>query len=164
MEQFLEQAENVLVKNRQPARNIPSSDAGKRDNGTVMTPVNVFPLHLTEDATFGPERPNWDTYHASVHPTMHRLVASETSKDPLLPAERIRSYRASDFTGILPDKYEIVLKAAAEVVGVRPRDVSKVVEIFERRLEKRRQIRSTSGSRTGSASSSRSNRRSRVLG
>lgn len=62
----------------------------------------------------------------------------------------IESYDAQDMTGTLPKDYEIILKAAAEVIGVKAYDVGIVVELFERRLEGIRKERSRSRSRSKS--------------
>ena len=91
--------------------------------------------------------------------TTHQQIPSNTPNKqlPLLPGESIRSYAAYDLTGTLPPDYEIVLRAAAEVVGVRPRYVGKVVENIEVRLGKVKRARSRSGSRSrhGSRAQSR---------
>ena len=55
-------------------------------------------------------------------------------------------------TGTLPKDYEVVLKAGAEVIGVKAYDVGIVVELFERRLEGIRKERSRSRSRSRSKS------------
>jgi RNA polymerase I-specific transcription initiation factor RRN7 len=70
----------------------------------------------------------------------------------LLPGEQYESYDAQDVTGTLPKRYEVVLKAAAQVVGVTPFDLGIVVELFERRMEKVRKERSRSQSRSRSRS------------
>ena len=68
----------------------------------------------------------------------------------LTPGEKIESYDAQDMTGTLPKDYEVVLKAGAEVIGVKAYDVGIVVELFERRLEGIRKERSRSRSRSKS--------------
>lgn len=83
-------------------------------------------------------------------------MATPNKQLPLLPGENIRSYAAYDLTGTLPHEYEVVLKAAAEVVGVRMRDVAKVVESIERRLGKVKSARSRSGSRSRAGSRTQS--------
>jgi len=70
--------------------------------------------------------------------------------DHLTPGQVIESYDAQDMTGTLPKDYEIILKAAAEVIGVKAYDVGIVVELFERRLEGIRKERSRSRSRSKS--------------
>jgi len=70
--------------------------------------------------------------------------------DHLVPGEKIESYDAQDMTGTLPRDYEVVLKAGAEVIGVKAYDVGIVVELFERRLEGIRKERSRSRSRSKS--------------
>jgi len=73
-------------------------------------------------------------------------------EDYLEPGEKIESYDAQDLTGTLPKDYEIILKAAADVIGVKAYDVGVVVELFERRLEGIRKERSRSRSRSRSKS------------
>ena len=65
-----------------------------------------------------------------------------------MPGEKIESYDAQDMTGTLPKDYEVVLKAGAEVIGVKAYDVGIVVELFERRLEGIRKERSRSSSKS----------------
>jgi hypothetical protein len=72
--------------------------------------------------------------------------------DHLTPGQAIESYDAQDLTGTLPKDYEIILKAGAEVIGVKAYDVGIVVELFERRLEGIRKERSKSRSRSRSKS------------
>lgn len=110
---------------------------------------------------------SWRTFHASLETIAPSRLSDEEPTDtiPLIPGDSLRSYDAKDLTGTLPPEYEVVLKAAAEVVGVAEEEVAQVVEILERRLEKvrkdrgetrgrsRRGSRSRSKSRTGRASS-----------
>ena len=55
-----------------------------------------------------------------------------------MPGEALRSYDAADVTGTLPAGLEVVLTAAAQVIGVDTQAVSDIVEQFERRMEARR--------------------------
>jgi hypothetical protein len=64
---------------------------------------------------------------------------------PSMPGEYLRSYDHTDLTGTLPGKYEVVLKAAAEVVGVEEEEVGRAVEVLERRLERVRKERGERG-------------------
>lgn len=92
--------------------------------------------------------PTWDRFHATVPritPSTSALPASNRNL-PLLPGEKVRSYSAADVTGTLPPQYATVVQAAAAVTGVTEEDVNKVVEVFERRLQKVRRGRSRSGS------------------
>jgi hypothetical protein len=112
--------------------------------------VPTAPLHKTDP---------WDRFHSQPEVTTHQQIPLTTPNKqlPLLPGESIRSYAAYDLTGTLPAEYETVLNAAAEVVGVRARDIGKVVENIEGRLGKVKRARSRSGSRSrpGSRAQSR---------
>jgi RPA family protein len=86
---------------------------------------------------------------------MSKLSADVPNRDlPLLPGEKVRSYKADE--AALPSNYEVVVQAAAEVVGVEFRDVMKVVETYERKLEK---VRKARGAKSRSASRGRLSRK-----
>lgn len=92
--------------------------------------------------------PNWDRFYTTVPrvtPNANPLPAMNRSL-PLLPGEKVRSYSAADVTGTLPPQYATVVQAAATMAGVSEEDVNKVIEVFERRLEKVRRGRSRSNS------------------
>jgi RNA polymerase I-specific transcription initiation factor RRN7 len=130
--------------------------------------ISAFPL--PPRSQLDPEVPaanSWRAFHACLETIVPSRLSDEepTHTIPLIPGDTLRSYDAKDLTGTLPPEYEVVLKAAAEVVGVAEEEVAQVVEILERRLERvrkdrgetlvrgRRGSRSRSKSRTGRASS-----------
>ncbi|ORY24983.1 hypothetical protein BCR39DRAFT_545473 [Naematelia encephala] len=117
---------------------------------------------------------SWTTFHTSRSEadivSLWTVPIDLRNKElPLMPGEKIKSYDASDITGTLPEKYEVVLRAAAQVVGVDPEDVARVVEKFETRIrnlmarrgdESRNRTRNQSPSRSASTSPTRSKSRS----
>lgn len=136
MDHFLDQAEGVLLKDRPTLRVDDLFPPLPPGNNPPVASLNV----------------HWDAYHSSLQPITHATVSSETANQdlPLEPGEKVRSYDATDITGTLPTDYEVVMNAASDLVGVRPRDVAKMVEVLERRLIKARPTRSRTPSRSGS--------------
>lgn len=147
---------------------VPHPDHMGQPLSLLRSDISAFPLPPRSD--IDPKVPaanSWHAFHACLETIAPSRVADEepTHTIPLIPGDSLRSYDAKDLTGTLPPEYEVVLKAAAEVVGVAEEEVAHVVEILERRLEKvrkdrgetrgrsRRGSRSRSKSRTGRASS-----------
>jgi RNA polymerase I-specific transcription initiation factor RRN7 len=124
----------------------------------LTTDAGPFPLLPKSDLSPNPPH-SWMEYHQSA-PTMQVASPVPTIADQahLLPGEEYESYDAQDVTGTLPERYEVVLNAAAQVVGVKPFDLGIVVELFERRLAKVRKEQSRSRSRSRAASESRRRR------
>jgi RNA polymerase I-specific transcription initiation factor RRN7 len=99
----------------------------------------MFPLIAAEPTP--PEMPlpnSWTSHHlkSSTSSIQHTTIdISIPNRDlPLMPGEKVRSYDTSDITGTLPGDYEAVINAAADIVGVLPVEVGRVVEGFENRL------------------------------
>jgi len=105
-----------------------------------ITDAGPFPL-LPQSAVPPKVQSPWTAFG----PT---YIPPTPSGDHLVPGEKIESYDAQDMTGTLPKDYEVVLKAGAEVIGVKAYDVGIVVELFERRLEGIRKERSRSRSKS----------------
>jgi hypothetical protein len=122
IDQYLDHCEAVLLRDRHPI------------------PDTTFPLRPSTSipADIRTPRPGADFHTSS---TVDRISQSPVPSDtknkmlPLMPGEKIKSYDAHDITGILPLAYEIVLDAAAQMVGVEQVDVARVVKLYERRLE-----------------------------
>lgn len=133
LDRYLDQCESILLSHHST-----STDAGP------------FPL-LPKSSVPPKSKPTWTEYHASFIPTR----PASPSNDALQPGEGYKSYDAQDVTGELPRSYEVILKCAAQVIGVKAFDVGVVVELFERRLEGVRKERSRSRSRSKSRSRSR---------
>jgi RNA polymerase I-specific transcription initiation factor RRN7 len=107
------------------------------------TDAGPFPL-LPPSSVPPKAQPPWTAFDPTYkHP-------SPPTGDHLTPGQAIESYEAQDLTGNLPQDYEVILKGAAEVIGVKAYDVGIVVELFERRLEGVRKERSRSRSRSKS--------------
>lgn len=127
IDRYLDKCETVLLSTHSK-----STDAGP------------FPL-LPPSSLPPKEMKSWTAYN----PT-HRLAAPPPLGEHLAPGQKIESYDAQDLTGTLPKDYEVILRAGAEVIGVKAHDVGIVVELFERRLEGIRKERSRSRSRSRS--------------
>jgi hypothetical protein len=113
-------------------------------NHTKTTDAGPFPL--LPISTIPPKAIlSWGGFHQSSRSIAHDPY---TLPETLQPGEQIQSYDAQDLTGQLPPRYEIILKAAAQVIGVKAYDVGVVVELFERKLEGLRKERSRSRSRS----------------
>jgi RNA polymerase I-specific transcription initiation factor RRN7 len=127
-------------------------------NHSLTSDAGPFPLLPKSDLSPNPP-PSWVEYHQSA-PTRQAASPIPTPADQahLLPGEEYESYDFQDVTGTLPERYEVVLNAAAQVVGVKPFDLGIVVELFERRLAKVRKEQSRSRSRSRAASESRRRR------
>lgn len=83
---------------------------------------------------------SWATFHAqaALDPTLQAKAPDPKTPNrdlPLLPGEALRSYKEWD---VLPRELEIVMAAAADVVGVDIDTVRDLVVIFERRMENKR--------------------------
>jgi len=114
-------------------------------NHSTITDAGPFPLLPKSTVSPKPQTP-WTAFNPSYRPSSPPLG------EYLQPGQGIESYDAQDLTGTLPVSYEIILKAAAEVIGVKAYDVGIVVEMFERKLEGVRKERSRSRSRSRSKS------------
>jgi RNA polymerase I-specific transcription initiation factor RRN7 len=128
IDRYLDTCETVLLSNHPQ-----TTDAGP------------FPLLPTSTVPPRPKTP-WTAFNPSHRP------GSPPPGNFLQPGEKIESYDAQDLTGTLPKTYEVILKAGAEVIGVKAFDVGVFVELFERRLEGVRKERSRSRSRSRSKS------------
>lgn len=128
LDRYLDTCETILLSNHSK-----DTDAGP------------FPLLPKSTIPPKPQTP-WTAFNPTYRPPSPPLGGY------LRPGEEIASYDAQDFTGTLPKSYEVVLKAGAEVIGVKGFDVGVVVELFERRLEGVRLERSRSRSRSRSKS------------
>lgn len=126
IDRYLDKCETILLSTHSK-----TTDAGPFP---LLPPSSVPPKVQASWTAFDP------TYK---HP-------SPPTGDHLTPGQAIESYDAQDVTGTLPKDYEVILKAGAEVIGVKAFDVGNVVELFERRLEGIRKERSRSRSRSKS--------------
>jgi RNA polymerase I-specific transcription initiation factor RRN7 len=126
IDRYLDKCETILLSTHSK-----TTDAGPFP---LLPPSSVPPKTQAPWTAFDP------TYK---HP-------SPPSEDHLTPGQAIESHDAQDVTGTLPKDYEVILKSAAEVIGVKGYDVGIVVELFERRLEGIRKERSRSRSRSKS--------------
>ncbi|EKC99696.1 hypothetical protein A1Q2_06006 [Trichosporon asahii var. asahii CBS 8904] len=125
---FLNDAEEVLLKNREQERWAASN--------FPLPPKSRLPEAPTAWQSWAPFRA-----HAAANPvTQAPPIPSSTRNDalPLMPGEKIRSFDASDVTGTLPPDFELVADCAAQVAGVETQELLEIVEVFERRLEKLR--------------------------
>ena len=137
IDRYLNHCRDVLLQDRYPI-----SDS-------------TFPIFEanTEDAMSGHSlRNTWRKFHNdnSAHIIPHYSVPSDMANKalPLMPGEKIRSYDAGDVMGTMPRAYDVVLRAASELIGVKQMDLSEVVELYERRLE---QVRLREGRRSFSS-------------
>ncbi|OCF36467.1 hypothetical protein I316_01716 [Kwoniella heveanensis BCC8398] len=129
MDAFLSQCQDVLLGHREE-------------------PSDVNPFPLPPSATVIPPLipPNsWISYHSSVNritysPASHISAATNNKTLPLMPGEKVRSYDSSDplILNDLPTDFEVVLNAGCQVIGWDKREVLRVLEGFERKLEKLR--------------------------
>jgi RNA polymerase I-specific transcription initiation factor RRN7 len=139
IDRYLDQCETVLLSNH-----------------STTTDAGPFPLLPRSDVSPIP-KPTWTQYHASS--ISIRPASPSNSNNALQPGEGYKSYDAQDVTGELPRSYEVILKSAAGVIGVKAFDVGVVVELFERKLEGVRKERSRSRSRSRSRAGSAGRRR-----
>lgn len=126
IDDFLDQCEDILLKHREYGM------AG-----------NAFPLpsRLQADSPSSPPDP-WTSFHdeAKRDPVIQATpIAPDTANAelPLMPGDAVRSFGVNDIS-YLPRDLQIVIRAAADVVGVLPTQVADVVELFERKMEKER--------------------------
>ncbi|WWD16029.1 hypothetical protein CI109_100454 [Kwoniella shandongensis] len=125
---YLFKCESVLLNHRQ---DIP--DANPFTLSTAGSPpVSLIPPN------------SWHSHHINTQTVTHApLRQDETNRTlPLMPGEKILSYDSTDITGELEDTFEVVLRAASEVVGWETTDLMGLLEVLERRLER---IRMTKG-------------------
>lgn len=127
IDRYLDKCETVLLSTHSK-----STDAGP------------FPL-LPPSSLPPKEKKSWTAYNPA-----HRPAAPPPLGEHLAPGQKVESYDAQDLTGTLPKDYEVILRAGAEVIGVKAHDVGIVVELFERKLEGIRKERSRSRSRSRS--------------
>ena len=130
IDKWLDRCETVLLRDR-PVK----------DDDTFPLPPPAFTTRPEDDNA---ESNSWSEYHAyafgeRIGPN-HVDAQTRNAELPLIPGEKTRSYDATDFTGTLPPAFEVVINAAAEVVGVRPRDMTRIVENFERKLDHARPL------------------------
>ncbi|WVQ77975.1 hypothetical protein IAT38_000056 [Cryptococcus sp. DSM 104549] len=124
LDSFLDECEALLLDHRPP---IPEA--------------SHFPLPVTTTLPPPIGTPNsWHNHHR-INPLIdHTPIPVQTRQSnkplPLMPGEKLRSYDASNLAGELPEPYSIVLQAAALVTGWDKADISKAVEVFERKLER----------------------------
>jgi len=88
-----------------------------------------------------PDITSWTKFHSTHNPLIEITEVNEDIPNkslPAMPGEGVRIYDASDITGILPEQYEVVLRAAAGLVGVTEEYLGEVIENLERKLERRR--------------------------
>jgi len=120
----------------------------------------MFPLPATSATPSMTQDRNgrWRDLYSATEIITHRTIPADTpNKDlPLLPGEAVRSYNSRDITGILPTSYEVVLRAAAGVTGVREQEMARLVELIENKLSKAKVKR-----RNSNASDTRSRPNSR---
>jgi hypothetical protein len=165
LDRFLDRCEHVLLRDR-PLLNGTSTREHCLDPKLTLDPVFPLPSSTAVPAFGADEGASWRDFHASAENISHRTIPANTpNKDlPLLPGEAIRSYNSRDLTGTLPAPYEVILRAAAEVVGVRERDMARLVELIEMKLYKAKakrrgsnasEQRSRPNSRPGSRPNSR---------
>lgn len=138
LDRYLDQCQTVLLGNH-----------------TSSTDAGLFPLGPPSDTPPAPDR-SWTDFHQKA-PLMSIIPTPENQG--LEAGEKIRSWDSKDVTGELPVEYETVVKAAAEVIGVTPRDVGVIVEVYERKLDKMSRERSRSRSRSMSRAASIGQRR-----
>lgn len=141
---------------------VPNPDHMGQPLSLLRSDISAFPLPPRSD--IDPKVPaasSWRAFHACLETIAPSRVADEepTHTIPLIPGDSLRSYDAKDLTGTLPPEYEVVVKAAAEVVGVAEGEVAQVVEVLERRLEKVRKDRGETRGRSRRGSRSRSKSR-----
>ena len=146
LDRYLDQCESILLSHH-----------------STFTDAGPFPL-LPKSSVPPKSKPTWTEYHASFIPIRPSSPSADIlqparpvspSADALQPGEEYKSYDAQDVTGELPRSYEVILKCAAQVIGVKAFDVGVVVELFERKLEGVRKERSRSRSMSKSRSRSR---------
>ncbi|WVQ98863.1 hypothetical protein IAU59_005994 [Kwoniella sp. CBS 9459] len=129
MDAFLTRCQEVLLDHREEP-----SDVGPFP---LAPPTDIIPPVIPPNS--------WISYHSTVDRIDHRpsspiSKATNNKSLPLMPGERVRSYDSSDplVLNDLPTDFEVVLNAACEVIGWDRRDVLRVLEGFERRLERMR--------------------------
>ncbi|WVF72046.1 hypothetical protein IAT40_006858 [Kwoniella sp. CBS 6097] len=128
MDTFLARCQQVLLGDREEP-----SDVGP------------FPLPPPTNLIHPLIPPNsWVSYHSSTDRIIHQPsfpTPSNTTNNkslPLMPGEKVRSYDSSDplILNDLPTDFEVVLNAGCEVIGWDQREVLRVLEGFERKLER----------------------------
>ena len=153
IDRYLDSFERVLLKDRDCV-------AGMSNHKSSFESLNVPLEHIFELPASKPMPPklpppnSWADYHfhSSSLPIGPSTVSTAVPNKylPLLPGEKYKSYDWTDVAGTLPPSYAVVLNAAAQIVGVDTNHLAKVVEVYERRLEKvrvERGVKSRSASR-----------------
>lgn len=143
IDRFLDKCEDVLLKDREHG-------TGECLYALVLTRGNnAFPLpSVPRTAPPLPAPNSWAAFHtaAARDPVAQASPVPSTTKNadlPLMPGEALQSFAVTEISA-LPQQLQVVLKAAADVVGVTPLQVATVVELFERRMEGVRPRRSYS--------------------
>ena len=126
IDRYLNQCEAVLLRDRHPTAD-----------------TTDFPLRPSEPVLPDALPPSsWRNFRAtSLGDVIEQVPVPAVTANkslPLMPGEKLKSYVANDTTGTLPRDYEIVLDAAAQVIGVEQGDVAGIVELYESRLDRAR--------------------------